>query len=89
MNNETDGSLLRNWLGNGLQVVINYIVNHFFHVFFFHYYKFPYIFCPVKLSLYQSMSFTFFIQFTPPSHCGESEKMAKWCLAACWIKLQH
>ena len=51
--------LLRDWLGTGQWVVSNYIVHHWFCIFFYCYYKFPFLFCPIKLLLPQPMNFSF------------------------------
>ena len=48
---------------------------------------FPFLFCPIKLSLYQSTNFIFF-QFFPPSHWrGVLGWIAVWCWAV--ARLNH
>ena len=90
------GELAEKWLGIGRQVVSNCIVHHLFCIFFYHYYYyyyyyyyFPFLFCPIKLSLSQPTNSTVFFPILSPIPLGGSEQMAVWCLAACWVKAQQ
>lgn len=58
------GLLCRDWLGIGGEQL--HWASHYFNVFFYNSYHFPFVFCPVKLSSSQSTSFTFF-QVSSPS----------------------
>jgi len=46
------------------------------------------LFCPIKLSLSQPVSFTFFMILSRIS-LGESRPTAAWCVAARWITPRH
>ena len=54
--------LLRGWLGFGQWVVSNCFLHDLFCIFFYHYYYFPFLFCPIKLSVSHSVSYNFFLQ---------------------------
>jgi len=96
MNKKAWGELYRgqwllpgDWQGISGWVVSNCIVPHFFSVFFYHHYFFPYFSVLLKKYLSQPMSFMFFPILSPIPFGGGSERTAVWCLAACQVKPQQ
>jgi len=66
--------LAAHWLAGGEQLHCTSLVLHFFYHCYYYFHYFPFLFCPIKLSLPQPINFTFFSRFSPPSHWqGASE----------------